>query len=258
VWGGRRPCAMACMMSAVGLGAGVGGASFSRRAPSARPAVARPAFLGGVAVLATSSGRAAAPGGLRLAARAAADGPGGGGDGGGKRKGRGKGRGRPEKEDDGFKERVVEIKRVAKAVKGGTKISFRAVVAVGDGKGTVGVGSAKSAEVVNAVKKAVIIAKKETSKVPISKGNTIPHRVQGVAGGATVMLRPASEGTGIIAGGSVRNILELAGYENMLGKQLGSNNKLNNARAAIEGLQQLRTVREVAKQRGLPAEHFFK
>jgi len=250
---------MACVLSMGAVGGGLGSLSLPRRSLSARPA-ARPAFLGGASVLATSSGRVGTQGatpGLRLATRAMADAPGGDKD---KRKGggRGKGRGRPEKEDDGFKERVVEIKRVAKAVKGGTKISFRAVVAVGDGKGTIGVGSAKSAEVVNAVKKAVIVAKKETSKVPISKGNTIPHRVQGVAGGATVMLRPASEGTGIIAGGSVRNILELAGYENMLGKQLGSNNKLNNARAAIAGLQQLRTVREVAKQRGLPAEHFFK
>lgn len=115
----------------------------------------------------------------------------------------------------------------------------------------VGVGTATSKEVVDAVQKAVIAAKKEMVTVPLTRGATFPHRVDGVFGAARVMLRPASEGTGVIAGGAVRVVLELAGVKNAFGKQLGSGNPLNNARAAVEGLRLQRTVEMVAKERGL-------
>ena len=115
----------------------------------------------------------------------------------------------------------------------------------------VGVGTATSKEVVDAVQKAVIAAKKEMVTVPLTRGATFPHRVDGIFGAAHVMLRPASEGTGVIAGGAVRVVLELAGVKNAFGKQLGSGNPLNNARAAVEGLKLQRTVEMVAKERGL-------
>ena len=115
----------------------------------------------------------------------------------------------------------------------------------------VGVGCATSKEVVDAVQKAVIAAKKEMVTVPLTRGATFPHRVDGIFGAARVMLRPASEGTGVIAGGAVRVVLELAGIKNAFGKQLGSGNPLNNARAAVEGLKLQRTVEMVAKERGL-------
>ena len=115
----------------------------------------------------------------------------------------------------------------------------------------VGVGTATSKEVVDAVQKAVIAAKKEMVTVPLTRGASFPHRVDGVFGAARVMLRPASEGTGVIAGGAVRVVLELAGIKNAFGKQLGSGNPLNNARAAVEGLKLQRTVEMVAKERGL-------
>jgi ribosomal protein S5 len=115
----------------------------------------------------------------------------------------------------------------------------------------VGVGCATSKEVVDAVQKAVIAAKKEMVTVPLTRGATFPHRVEGIFGAARVMLRPASEGTGVIAGGAVRVVLELAGIKNAFGKQLGSGNPLNNARAAVEGLKLQRTVEMVAKERGL-------
>ena len=118
-------------------------------------------------------------------------------------------------------------------------------------KKQVGVGTATSKEVVDAVQKAVIAAKKEMVTVPLTRGATFPHRVDGVFGAARVMLRPASEGTGVIAGGAVRVVLELAGVKNAFGKQLGSGNPLNNARAAVEGLRLQRTVEMVAKERGL-------
>ena len=143
------------------------------------------------------------------------------------------------------------MSRVTKVVKGGKQLSFRAVVVVGDEKGSVGVGVAAAKEVVIAVQKAVMDAKKGMITIPLTPGFTFPHRANGRAGAATVMLRPASEGTGVIAGGAVRVVLELGGVKNGFGKQLGSGNPLNNARAALDGLASQRTVQEMAAMRGL-------
>ena len=154
-------------------------------------------------------------------------------------------------EDDGFQERVVQVRRVTKVVKGGKQLSFRAVVVVGDELGQVGVGCAAAKEVVVAVQRAVVDAKKDLVTVPLTKTNSFPHRIDGIAGAAKVMLRPAAEGTGVIAGGAVRVVLELAGVKNAFGKQLGSDNPLNNARAALDGLRNLRTLKQVAADRGI-------
>mmetsp|Transcript_7473 Transcript_7473/g.10122 ORF Transcript_7473/g.10122 Transcript_7473/m.10122 type:complete len:241 (-) Transcript_7473:400-1122(-) len=167
-------------------------------------------------------------------------------------------RGGPREPEDGFEERVVQVRRVTKVVKGGKQLSFRAVVIVGDGEGKVGVGCAKAKEVINAVQKAAVTAKKEAVTVKLAnRARTITHRTNAVAGGAVVMLRPASEGTGVIAGGAVRVVLELAGIKNCFGKQLGSNNPLNNARATVAGLQSIRSFNEVAEMRGLSIEELF-
>lgn len=171
--------------------------------------------------------------------------------------GRGRGNG-PQKDDDGFEERVVQVRRVTKVVKGGKQMAFSAVVVVGDGNGTVGIGCAKAKEVINAVQKASAQAKKECIKVELTKkAKTLTHRIQERSGGATVMLRPAAEGTGVIAGGAVRVVLELAGVQNCFGKQLGSPNPLNNARATIIALQNVRTFKEVAADRGITVEQMF-
>lgn len=127
-------------------------------------------------------------------------------------------------------------------------------VVVGDENGTVGVGCASAKEVLQAVRKAVADAKRNMVTVPLNKASSFPHRFDGIFGAAKVMLRPASEGTGVIAGGAVRVVLELAGVKNAFGKQLGTDNPLNNARAAIEGLKNMRTFETVARQRGLPVE----
>jgi len=162
-----------------------------------------------------------------------------------------------ERDDDGFEERVLQISRVTKVVKGGKQISFRAVVAVGDDKGKVGVGTSSAKEVSTSVQKAAMDAKRHVVQFPLTKGYSFPHRVDGIAGGAKVMLRPASEGTGVIAGGAVREVLELAGVRNAFGKQLGSNNPLNNARAAVDGLTQLRTIQMAARNRDLTVEQML-
>lgn len=128
---------------------------------------------------------------------------------------------------------------------------------VGDENGTVGVGCASAKEVVQAVKKAVTDAKRNLVSVPLNKASSFPHRFDGVFGAARVMLRPAAEGTGVIAGGSVRVVLELAGVKNAFGKQLGTDNPLNNARATLEGLRNMRTFETVAKQRGVPLEQLL-
>lgn len=161
-----------------------------------------------------------------------------------------------EKESE-WQERVVQIRRVTKVVKGGKKLSFRAIVIVGNEKGQVGVGVGKAADVIGAVKKGVADGKKHLIEVPITKSNSIPHPVHGVGGGAQVMMRPAAPGTGVIAGGAVRTVLELAGVKNILAKQLGSNNPLNNARAAVNALSTLRTFSEVSQERGIPLENLF-
>lgn len=147
-------------------------------------------------------------------------------------------------------ERVIQIRRVTKVVKGGKKLSFRAIVIVGNQKGQVGVGCAKASEVIIAIQKAIADGRKNLINVPIFK-TTIPHPITGRSGAGSVMLRPASEGTGIIAGGAVRAVLELAGVENILSKSLGSKSPLNAANATIEALKSLRMFSDVAKRRGL-------
>ena len=154
---------------------------------------------------------------------------------------------KPESE---WKEQVVQIRRVTKVVKGGKKLSFRAIVIVGNQKGQVGVGCAKASEVIIAIKKAIADGRKNLITVPIFK-TTIPHPITGRSGAGAVMLRPASQGTGIIAGGAVRSVLELAGIENILSKSLGSKSPLNAANATLEALKALRPFNEVAKKRGL-------
>lgn len=156
-----------------------------------------------------------------------------------------------------WEKRVVKVSRVSKVVKGGKKISFRATVVIGDKKSKVGVGMGKAVEVSNAIKKAETNAKKNVITVHIGEGQTIAHATIGVAGGSKVFIRPAVQGTGVIAGGSVRSVLELAGIKNILSKQLGSNNALNNARATIKGLQSLTTKEEVIKKRNISMEHFL-
>jgi small subunit ribosomal protein S5 len=161
-----------------------------------------------------------------------------------------------EKETD-WQERVVQIRRVTKVVKGGKKLSFRAIVVVGNEKGQVGVGVGKASDVIGAVRKGVADGKKHLVDVPLTKANSIPHPVNGAGGGAKVMMRPAAPGTGVIAGGAVRTVLELAGVKNILAKQLGSGNPLNNARAAANALSSLRTFSEVAEERGIPLESLY-
>ena len=148
-----------------------------------------------------------------------------------------------------YKEKVVAINRVAKVVKGGRNFRFSAVVVVGDENGRVGVGNGKAAEVPDAIKKAIEEAKKNLVEVPIV-GTTIPHEFVGKFGAATVILKPGSEGTGVIAGGSVRPVLELAGYRDINTKVIGTNNPRNVVYATIEALKNMNTVQEVAKKRG--------
>ena len=148
-----------------------------------------------------------------------------------------------------LKEKVVALNRVAKVVKGGRNFRFSAVVVVGDGAGHIGVGNGKAAEVPDAIKKAISSAKKNLIEVPIVN-TTIPHEYVGEFGSAKVMLKPAVEGTGLIAGGSVRPVLELAGYKNIRTKVIGTNNPRNVVYATIEGLKAMQTAEQVAKKRG--------
>jgi small subunit ribosomal protein S5 len=156
-----------------------------------------------------------------------------------------------------WQERVVQIRRVSKVVKGGKKLSFRAIVIVGNERGQVGVGVGKASDVIGAVKKGVADGKKQLVDVPLTKANSIPHPIEGRGGAAKVMLRPAAPGTGVIAGGAVRIVLEMAGVKNVLAKQLGSGNPLNNARAAVNALDLLRTFADVAEERGLTLEQIY-
>ena len=154
-----------------------------------------------------------------------------------------------EKQEVELKEKVVAISRVAKVVKGGRNFRFSAVVVVGDENGHVGVGNGKAAEVPDAIKKAIQEAKKNLVEVPIVE-TTVPHEYIGKFGSANVLLKPAAVGTGLIAGGSVRPILELAGYKNIRTKVIGTNNPRNVVYATMEGLKAMQTVEQVAAKRG--------
>jgi len=155
-----------------------------------------------------------------------------------------------EKETE-WQERIVQVRRVTKVVKGGKKLSFRAILIIGNEKGQVGVGVGKASDVIGAVKKAVTDGKKHLINIPVTKNNSIPHIITGQSGAAKVIIRPSAPGSGVIAGGSVRTILELAGVKNILAKQLGSSNPLNNARAATNALTQLKTFSQVCQDRNL-------
>ncbi|RRJ86867.1 30S ribosomal protein S5 [Gulosibacter macacae] len=165
----------------------------------------------------------------------------------------GRGRGGREEEKSEFLERVVTINRVSKVVKGGRRFSFTALVVVGDGNGLVGVGYGKAREVPLAISKGVEEAKKNFFRVPRVL-NTIPHPVQGEAAAGVVLLRPAAQGTGVIAGGPVRAVLECAGIHDVLSKSLGSSNTINIVHATVAALQQLEEPRAVAARRGLDIE----
>ena len=160
---------------------------------------------------------------------------------------------RPEKE---FEERVVKINRITKVVKGGRRMRFAALVVVGDKKGRIGFGTGKAKEVPDAIKKATEMATKNVKRVSLVD-NTLPHETVGVYGAAKVVLRPAATGTGVIAGGSVRAILELAGIRDVVSKSLGARTDLNMARAALNALKSIKTPEEVAKLRGKTVEEIL-
>ncbi len=160
---------------------------------------------------------------------------------------------RREEEQQEFKEKLVYVNRVAKVVKGGRNFRFTALVVVGDENGRVGVGQGKAAEIPDAIFKAVQKAKRSMIEVPIV-GTTIPHEVIGVFGRGRVMLLPAKEGTGVIAGGSVRPVLELAGIKDIRTKSLGSNTPVNCVKATMEGLKMLKTAEQYAKPRGISVD----
>ena len=163
-------------------------------------------------------------------------------------------RGARDRNDSQFLERVVTINRVSKVVKGGRRFSFTALVVVGDGDGMVGVGYGKAREVPLAISKGVEEAKKNFFRVP-RVAKTVPHPVQGEDAAGVVLLRPAAAGTGVIAGGPVRAVLECAGIHDVLSKSLGSSNTINIVRATVAALQQLEEPRAVAARRGMPVDH---
>jgi small subunit ribosomal protein S5 len=171
------------------------------------------------------------------------------------RRDRGRGRSR-ERDVPEFDERVITINRVAKVVKGGRRFSFTALVAVGDGKGRVGIGYGKAKEVPAAIQKAFELARKDMFNVPMA-GDTIIHEIIGEQGASRVLLKPAAPGTGVIAGGAVRQILDAAGVHNVLAKSLGSPTHINVAKATVAALKGQQRPDEVAKARGKRAEDIF-
>lgn len=161
------------------------------------------------------------------------------------------------KEENKWEEKVIQVRRVTKVVKGGKKLSFRAVIVIGNENGQIGVGVGKASDVIGAVKKGVTDAKKHVTNIPLTKYYSIPHIITGSSGAANVILRPSATGSGVIAGGSTRTVLELAGIKNILAKQLGSDNTLNNARAALNALKNLRTFAEAAKNRDIDISQLY-
>ena len=155
-----------------------------------------------------------------------------------------------------FKEKLVAVNRVSKTVKGGRNMRFSALMVVGDEKGRVGCGMGKAVEIPEAIRKGTEDAKKQMINVPLN-GTTIPHEVVGVFGTAKVKMMPAPEGTGVIAGGPVRAVLEAVGIKNIVTKSIGSNNKINVVRATLEGLSQMRSAEQVAKLRGKTVEELL-
>lgn len=156
-----------------------------------------------------------------------------------------------------YNESVISVNRVTKVTKGGRRLRFAATVAVGDGKGKVGLGTGKANEVQDAIKKAVQDATNRIIKIDLVENRTVSHEAIGVAGAAKVLIKPAKAGTGIIAGGSVRVILELAGVKDIISKSLGSNTKLNTARATIEALKDQKSAEHIAELRGKSVEEIL-
>jgi small subunit ribosomal protein S5 len=154
-------------------------------------------------------------------------------------------------------ERIIQISRVIKVTKGGKKLSVRVLVVVGDGKGKVGVGIAKGDDIHSALKKAKNDGIKNLIKLPITKSLSIPHLVYGQFKACKVLLRPSIEGSGVVAGGAIRSVIEITGIKNIIAKQLGSSNLMNNARATIIAFNNLTTPFEIAKKRGIPLENCF-
>ncbi len=161
-----------------------------------------------------------------------------------------------DREQSEWEEKIIQVRRVTKVVKGGKKLSFRAVVAVGNNKGQVGIGIGKASEVIVAIQKGVADARKSLISVPLI-GATLPHQIVGKQGSSRVLLKPAAKGTGVIAGGASRAILELAGVGDVMSKSLGSRSPLNVARATVNGLNELRTFDQSARLRGITVQQML-